>query len=390
MTIIYDENGIIIQNLSEILDEREATLQSVLGSDFIISGDSPIGNLQLSDADRELSIQELIAYVATQMNPDTAEGIWLDYICALNNVYRYAPTYTTIPITVSGTVGITVDAESLMVVDESTDRYYVNEEYFIIGSGGTYDTTFRCTDYGEVSASDSSTYSIKTPLTGIDDVEYTSGGTTTLGSDTETDSHLRARREEEIESSASSTLASIKAIVNDVSGVEFVQCYENDTSSTVDSIPAKAFEVVVLGGDDTDIAEAILSKKPAGIQAYGTTVESVTDDDGNSFNIGLTRPTEVPIEMRITMLLTEGQTSEWEDEVKASLVSQFTSYYDVGDDIYVYPLYGALNSYSEILNITNFEIQKVADSGLWGSSVIIGNREVGTLSVDDITFTQTT
>jgi len=394
MPIQYDENGIAIQTLSEILDEREVALQSFLGSDFIVSGDDPIGNLQLADADRELSIQELILYLVVQMNPDTAEGIWLDFICALNNIYRNAPTYTEIPITVTGLENTVIDAGLLTIVDETTNRYYINKEYFVIGSVGTVDTTydaiFRCTDYGEVQASSSSTYTIKTPISGITSVEYTSGGTTEIGTETETDSSLRARREEEIELRASSTLASIKAVVYEVPGVDFVQCYENDTNGTVDSIPAKAFEVVVKGGIDSDIAQAILSKKPSGIQAYGTTTIAVSDSDGNSFNIGLTRATDIPIEIEITALVSSVQTAEWETQVKNAIVSKFTSTYDVGDDIYVYPLYSALNSYSEILNITVFQMQKVSDSGLWDDTVVIAKREVGTLSIDNISITQIT
>ena len=87
MGIQFDSNGITIQNLSEILDERENTLRPTIGNDFVISGESTIANLQAVDADREVDIQELLLYVANQLDPDQAEGIWLDYICALNNYY---------------------------------------------------------------------------------------------------------------------------------------------------------------------------------------------------------------------------------------------------------------------------------------------------------------
>ena len=59
MSITYDTTGISIQTLTEILDERENNLQSFLGADFVISGDSAIGNLQAADSDREFDIQEL-------------------------------------------------------------------------------------------------------------------------------------------------------------------------------------------------------------------------------------------------------------------------------------------------------------------------------------------
>ena len=390
MAITYDENGIVIQNLSEILDELEALSQQFLGSDFVITPESPMGNLLLAFADRELSIQELAQYVATQLNVDTAEGKWLDFICALNNIYRKAPTYTTIPITVTGIDTTIVNAGQLMIVDNTTNRYYINTEYFLL-DGTTADVYFRCTDYGLVSASSSSIYTIKTPVSGITSVEYKTGGTTIVGSETETDNELRIRRENELELNASSTTASIKSAVLNVENVDFCRVYENDTAGTVDGIPTKAFEVIVEGGDDNEIASAILTKKTAGIQAYGSTVVTVTDEDSDSKDIGFTRPIEVPMEYDITVLVSSIQTEDWEDAVKEALVSHFTSYYTVGQTIYSYPAYKTLNNYEEILNVEEFFIGKVATTAdPSATEIAIAKREVGTLSVDNISITQTT
>lgn len=390
MTIQFDSTGIISQNLTEILNERESSLRTFLGQDFVVSGDSIVGNIQLADADRELAIQELIVYLAIQMNPDTAEGIFLDFICALNNIYRLAPQYTTIPITVTGTAGVGVISGALTIVDETTDEYYTNSSAFTIGSGGTVDVAFQATSYGSILASSSSTYTIKTPLSGITAIAYTSGGSTSVGSYTETDSELRARREYLLDLVATSTKASIKSAVLNVTGVDFCQVYENDTAVTVDGIPTKAFETVVQGGADEDIALAILTKKATGIQAFGTTIEAVADEYGDSFNIGFTRATEVPIEARITLLVTSTQTTDWEDEVKQALVDKFIQLYTVGQDIYVYNLYCVLNSYAQIINTNVFEIEKEIDSSLWSNTVDILPREVATLIVDNIVITQVT
>ena len=390
MTIEFDSTGIISQNLTEILDERESALRTFLGQDFVVSGDSIVGNLQLADADRELSIQELIVYLAVQMNPDTAEGIFLDFICALNNIYRLAPQYTTIPITVTGTVGVGITSGALTIVDETTDEYYTNSTAFTIESGGTVDVIFQATSYGSILASSGSTYTIKTPLSGITSVAYTIAGSTSVGSYTETDSELRARREYLLDLGATSTKASIKSAVLNIDDVDFCQVYENDTAATVDGIPSKAFETVVQGGDDTEIAEAILSKKPVGIQAYGTTTETVTDEYGDEFTIGFTRATEVPIEMQLTLLVTSSQPADWEDTVKQSLVDKFISKYTVGQDIFVYDMYCALNVYEQIINTNVLQIQKEADSALWSTTVDILPREVGTLDVANIAITQVT
>lgn len=222
---------------------------------------------------------------------------------------------------------------------------------------------------------------------GIISVAYNLSGQATIGRNTETDEELRLRRAESITYTASSILSSICSAVSTVSGVEYIQPYENDTMSTVDNIPAKAFEIVVKGGDDNEIAQAILSKKPAGIQAYGSTVKTISDEDGNQFQIGFTRPTEVPISLTITFTATGSQTDEWKQNLKQELVDEFKRIYTVGQSVYAYNLYCVLNQHSEITNVTNFQVSKSATIS-WGDSVAIGKRELATLVISDITLTQ--
>lgn len=390
MPIEYNNNGIIIQNLTEILDERESSLQTDDGfsSDFNIRGDSAVGNLEYTDAVREQEIQELIQYLANQMNVETTEGVFLDYIASRNFITRESATYTVIPITVTGTANLTVEAFKLTIKDQNTDRLYVNRSSFTIGSDGTVDVDFSCTDFGSISANSGSTYIISTPVIGVTSIEYKSGGSTSVGSNTETDAEFRARRDLLLDLLATSTTSSIKSAVLNTSGVTHCSVTENDTMSAVDSIPAKSFETIVLGGDNTSIAQAILSKKPCGIQAYGTTNVSITDEDGDSFNIGFTRPSDIAIEMRTTVKVVSTQPVEWENAVKQAIVDKFNTLYGPNNDIFAFNFYCVLDSYDEIENVTQLEVQKVIDSNLWNNTVSIGKRERGTLSIDDITITQ--
>ena len=90
MPIEYTDNGIITQNITEIINEREeflATLDS-LGEDFAIDKTTPIGNMELADANSELSIHELILLLVSSMDVNTARGRFLDYICYKNRIYR--------------------------------------------------------------------------------------------------------------------------------------------------------------------------------------------------------------------------------------------------------------------------------------------------------------
>lgn len=387
--IQYDQNGLIIQSLLDILSERESACKTIFGDDFYISGESSVANLQSSDADRELAIQEALLYLASQLDPDQAEGIWLDYICALNNITRYKATKSTIPITVAGVAGVAKNIGDIIIVDDNTDEYYINKEAFVLDENGKANVQFEATSWGEVTTLSSHTFSLKTPSIGIESVEYNIDGEATIGRNTETDEELRQRRADTTTYTASSILSSIKAVVSQIYGVNYINAYENDTMNTVDGMPPKSFEVVVEGGEEDEIASAILSKKPAGIQAYGTTIKTVDDTEGNRFQIGFTRPTKQPIDIKLTFVSSTSQTDEWKNDLKTELIKAFDDLYSVGDSIFIYNLYYVLNNHPEIKNVTEFKAKlHSADESAYSDTVTIGTKELATLADNNITITQ--
>ena len=74
------------------------------------------------------------------------------------------------------------------------------------------------------------------------------------------------------------------------------------TTSVAYGRPGKSFEIVVQGGDNTAIAQAIYGAKPAGIQSYGSTTVVINDAFGNPYSISFSRPTQVPIYVSIVMV----------------------------------------------------------------------------------------
>lgn len=387
--IQYDSNGLVIQSLLDILSERESACKTIFGDDFYISGESAVANLQSSDADRELAIQELLLYVASQLDPDQAEGIWLDYICALNNITRYQATKSTIPIIVTGTPGTIKNASEVIIVDEATDEYYTNMSDFELDEDGKANVQFQATSWGDIVTLSSNNFSLKTPTIGIINVEYNTNGEATIGRNTETDEELRTRRNTTVSLTATSILSSIKAVVVQINGVKYITVYENDTMREVDGIPAKAFEVVVDGGDEDEITAAILSKKPAGIQAYGNITKTVSDEDGNTFEIGFTRPIKQPIDIQLKFVSDTAQTDEWKNDLKVELLKAFDSIYTVGDNVYVYNLYYILNNHPEIKNVTEFKVKlHSAAESAYSDTVTIGKKELATLVDSNISISQ--
>ena len=388
MPIQFDKNGIITQNLNEILDEREQDLREFYEDDFVISADDPVGNLQLADADRELAIQELVLFIAMQLDPDQATGMWLDFICALNGIERLKPSKTTCYFTINGTAGISKSIGEITLVDTKTDEWLTNSEAFTISSDGTAVAQFKATSYGPLEFQALSDYELKTPSIGITSVVYNQTKAQVTGSYRETDTQLRARRYLLLQGKATSVKKSIESAVKVVQNVQYAKVYENDTRQTVDGIPEKAFETVVSGGDDNLIANAIFTKKPIGIQAYGTTTVDIQDEDGDSVTIGFTRPTAIQCDLEIEYQVANlNEDQSWTDDLKSDLIAYFDGL-DIGEDVYVYNMYCILQKYPKILNVTTFQAKKnTEDETKWADKVVIAKREVARLLTDNITLT---
>ena len=111
-----------------------------------------------------------------------------------------------------------------------------------------------------------------------------------LGTNVETDAEFRLRQVQELRAQGASTVAAIRAKVENISGVTGVYVFENTGDVTDgDGLPPHSFEVVVSGGADADIAKAIATYKPVGIATYGSTTTATTDANGFAVNIKWSR-----------------------------------------------------------------------------------------------------
>ena len=142
--------------------------------------------------------------------------------------------------------------------------------------------------------------------------------------------------------------------LENITGVELVRIY-NNTTGGVDAITGNvsgSYEVVIQGGDDTEIAEAIWECSTGATQLGNTSVQ-ITDKSGICRFVRFTRPTETPmcIKLHLTTYDTscgcDGQNMEAIiDAVYASLTDTGTCTRNIGDTIYASsitgPLYAAI------------------------------------------------
>lgn len=365
MPIQYSSDGIKTQNLNEILDEREQALKPILGENFTISQNDPIGNMELADATSELSIQELIAYIfPNQLDANTATGIFLDVICEKNRIYRKQPQYTTLNLKIKGSQNAEFISGSITVSDNMSGVYYNLNENCIIGETGEVVAKFICEEYGENYPLETSKFEILTPSLGLTSVELDyDNANIVLGRFTETDEELRRRRQMSVQQVSTTLAESIKASLYSLDGVNSVIYFENDTMETKNGLPPKSFEYVVDGGDENEITDVIFKKKTIGSQAYGTTIINKKDSEDNIYKIGYTKADILNIAIDVNIETSTTLTQSWIDDVKSAIKNKFDTIQTIGKPIKEFNYISVLSSFSDITDISYVKFYE-ADSSV--------------------------
>lgn len=124
--------------------------------------------------------------------------------------------------------------------------------------------------------------------------------------------------------------------------------------------PGHSVEIVVEGGDDTTIAQTILSSKPGGIQSYGTTTVQVFDQFGNPYEISFSRPAVVPIYVVINLTTDLGSASPKFSPSSLTTIQQ--DIVDIGNDVSIGGLIigfgsnGLIGAFNSVPGITFYTI----------------------------------
>lgn len=245
-----------------------------------------------------------------------------------------------------------------------------------------------CTTTGIIYAPAGKITTIETTISGLDSVRNRVDGV--VGRDIETDTELRLRRIISLKQASAATKDAILAEVLEVNGVSAAYLYENLEDIEVDDRPGHSFEVIVAGGDDQDIADAIWRVKPAGIQttnrgsAAGVTV---TDSVGDTHTIYFSRPSTKRIYVNVTYTL-------FDEEIfpagGASVIAQAVADYGnalaMGKDVIPKRFYGSI--YSAVPGLDEVTVE-VSDDGITyvATKLSIESFETPEFDLGDISVT---
>ena len=152
---------------------------------------------------------------------------------------------------------------------------------------------FCTANYGEINLPNETITIIKTAVNGFQ--KCVNLIAPTLGRELETDVELRQSYLYKSAIRSTRMIDSItSSLINNVDGVETAAGFQNDTNEyDKERRPPHSIEIVVDGGDETEIATIIFDKKAAGIQTVGDVVTQIDTEYGDTVAVRFNRP--IPI-----------------------------------------------------------------------------------------------
>lgn len=321
--IIFDENGVVVPTKSQIFNYLIEKKKEIYGQDIIIQEGTP-----------EYAEVDYMADIFTQMNnalstlfnsfsPNSAIGVALDNIVALNGIIRIEEIRSTADVLVTGTPGLVILNG---VVRDVNNNLWDLPPSITIGGGGTVTVTATAQESGEITALSNTITIIVTQVVGWTSV--TNPNPASIGRETESDGQLRTRRTLSTGISAITPIDSLTAAILALDNIAGVVIFENDTNLGItlkdssDTLPAKTITVVVEGGDQTEIAETIRDKKTLGCGTYGDTEVELTDSIGQIVTYRFERPDNQSIYVSLTITTTDNYALTTDDLIKQALVDE--------------------------------------------------------------------
>lgn len=297
-----DESGIHIQTydqvVAEIVDGTPDVpgLRQIYGADINVDQNSPDGQLVGIFALSKIDVLDLIVQDYDSKDPDQAVGVALDAVSQLCGISRKGGSYTETDVVVTTDRDINLtglddpSAVPFTVADSTGNKFNLIDSASL--TTGENVLAFRAAELGQVQVLANTLTVPVTIILGVVSVNNPDGPYQD-GANQETDAQFRIRRQKSVSAPAQGYLQALYGGLNDITGLVGAAVYENVTGSEDgDGIPGHSIWVVVDGGEDQAVAEAIYKYRNAGCGMKGDEDVVIVQVDGSDFHVFFDRATE--------------------------------------------------------------------------------------------------
>lgn len=360
----------------------EINLKARFGNELKTTGDSVAGNIMGCFAET-VAIhweQEQAVYLSRWIQ--SAENESLDNAVALIAISRIPARYSTVPtatLTNNSNSPLTIPANSL-VKQSSTGIQWQTVNQVIIPANDSLTVALRSVETGNFTAEIGSIDTIISLINGWSSV--TNNSVALVGRIRETDTELRIRAANEIVTSKGGIGSAIaNRLKTEIAGVTFIAWEENRSHEHVNGLLPHSLHFVVVGGDDTEIANLIAEAKPVGIATNGQISINVLDDFGNNKVIKYDRAYQQNIYLIVNITKNNDFPSNGLELVKKCLLDYVKTLKN-GEKVRNHYLSGALNPVPGIDDLVIF--QDISPNPVSSGNITITNDKVANLISSNI------
>ncbi len=346
-----DATGIHLRPYSDILADLQADYRAIFGADVYLEPDSQEGQLLAIQALALYDVGQLAVSVYNSFSPQTGQGAGLSRTVKINGLARRAASRSSVQLLLAGAPG-TVIASG--VASDVAGNKWLLPASVTIPASGQITVTASAEILGDVRAAAGEIAQIATPTRGW--VSVTNPAAAEPGAPVESDATLRARQRVSTALPSKTVLEGVAGAVADLSGVTRSKAYENDTHlADANGLPPHATCMVVEGGDELAIAQAIAAKKTPGGPTFGGVAVTVADRYGmpNTIRFARTRPVPAVAVVRIRPLA--GYVSPTGDAIKANLASHMDAH-KIGEEVLLSKLYTPVNAAEPTAGVKTFDV----------------------------------
>lgn len=361
------ENGFLRPSYNDLLDAFEIKAKEQFGSAVNLTARSPLGIFLRIFAWFAGLVWQLAEDVYNSGFVDTAAGVSLARLGAFIGIRVLAAQKATGALTIIGDPGAMIYAG--FIVQAQNNQRFVTLENVTIGADGTATVPIQAYAPGPDGNVEAGTISVVvTPLAAT--ISVTNPVPTVGGRNRETDQEFRERYARSVDKPGGSNTDAIQAQLLETPGVVTAVVWENETDETdADGLPPHSVEAIIYGGTNTAVAAAIHARKAAGIQTTGDVTVQVLDASGRLKAIHFSRPTTLPIFVRVTGLVTNDAYAG-DAAVKAAIVDHIgseegdiaTSGLPIGRTVYYNRLMGPMNATAGVVDYT---LEISTDGSAW-------------------------
>jgi len=376
---MLDENGFRRKTYDELLTEMEEKARELFGANAKTGPLNFLGILLrlfawfLAITWQVLEKTYLSAYVST------AVGVQLDRLGKLVGKRRGKASPASGTATFTGRAGKIIEIGTEIRGTADTSPIYQTLADLTLDGSGNGTVAIEALESGTASNVGAN---VLTELVEPDMDIYTVTNVTLInnGLDGEDDFEYR----EQIEGvNNGGGIANIETEIQNVTGVRAATVFENDTMAVVDGMNPKSIKVIVLGGSDEEVGEAVLANKPGGIETMGAVVVNVPDSSGRLKTVKFDRASEVAVYVRVDIKRGDAFPADGKARVELQLVryiggtdasGQVYAGLGMGDDVVFSRLFGAVYS---VTGVEDVNIEVSTNGTTWsGGNITIDDAEV--------------